>query len=334
MTEPASAPAADRPAAPRVALVDVARGLALAAMFVFHFTWDLGHFGFITLQAGLDPGWRLFSRLIAGSFLVLVGIGLVLSTRDGLRPGPYLRRLVTIALAALAVTLATRWMDPETFVYFGILHCIAASSILALPALRAPPWWTAFIAALVMAAPAILRSPAYEGPLWWWTGLSARVPQTSDYEPILPWFGCVLAGVALARFAVDRGWDRQLAAWRPTGPLTRLLERGGRHSLTVYLVHQPVFFGLLSLAVAAGVPRAIPPLPDEIPSVGGFVAACTRTCQETGVDRAFCLATCACVDQRLAGSDIGERALRNAMTAADQSRLKDAAIACRAGGAP
>ena len=58
-------------------------------MFVFHFTWDLGHFGFITLQAGLDPGWRLFSRLIAGSFLVLVGIGLVLSARGGLRPGPY-----------------------------------------------------------------------------------------------------------------------------------------------------------------------------------------------------------------------------------------------------
>ena len=90
----------------------------------------------------------------------------------------------------------------------------------------------------------------------------------------------------------------------------------------------------MRFTIAAGVPRAIMPLPDEIPSVGGFVAACTRTCQETGVDRAFCLVTCACVDQKLAGSDIGERALRNAMTQADQTRLKDAAIACRAGSTP
>src|SRR6476646_602779 len=54
-------------APPRLPVVDAARGVAIAAMFVFHFTWDLGFFNFIDLQAGVDPAWRAFAKAIAGS---------------------------------------------------------------------------------------------------------------------------------------------------------------------------------------------------------------------------------------------------------------------------
>ncbi|MGL4443112.1 MAG: heparan-alpha-glucosaminide N-acetyltransferase domain-containing protein, partial [Alsobacter sp.] len=88
-------------AAPRIPAIDVARGVAIVAMVIYHLTWDLGHFNFIELQAGEDPAWRMFAKLIAGSFLLLVGIGLVLADRDGLQRGPYARRLMFVTGGAL-----------------------------------------------------------------------------------------------------------------------------------------------------------------------------------------------------------------------------------------
>src|SRR3954454_3249220 len=67
----------------RLPWIDAARGIAIAAMVVYHFSWDLRHFGFIAVDVTEQPGWRLFARVIAGSFLALVGVGLVLATRRG-----------------------------------------------------------------------------------------------------------------------------------------------------------------------------------------------------------------------------------------------------------
>jgi uncharacterized membrane protein len=60
----------------RVGLIDAARGVAIAAMVVYHFSWDLRFFGYINVDVAADPAWRLFARSIAGSFLALVGSAL------------------------------------------------------------------------------------------------------------------------------------------------------------------------------------------------------------------------------------------------------------------
>ena len=101
-------------------------------MVVYHTAWDLSFLGLIDTNVIGSPGWSLFARSIAASFLTLVGVGLVLAHGGGMRWRPFFRRLGTIAGAALAITLATRVVFPETYVTFGILHCIAAASVLAL----------------------------------------------------------------------------------------------------------------------------------------------------------------------------------------------------------
>src|SRR5687767_1474691 len=106
------APAATAPAA-RLAWIDAARGIAIVAMAVYHFSWDLRFFGFIAADVAADPGWRAFARLIAGTFLALVGVSLVLSTRHGFDPRRFLRRLGIIAAAAMAITVVTRFVFPE-----------------------------------------------------------------------------------------------------------------------------------------------------------------------------------------------------------------------------
>src|SRR5687768_1672935 len=82
---------------PRLPLIDAARGAAILAMVVYHFSWDLRFFGFIAADVAGGLGWRVFARLIAGAFLFLVGVSLVLATQGGFDRARYLRRLGIIA---------------------------------------------------------------------------------------------------------------------------------------------------------------------------------------------------------------------------------------------
>ena len=102
--------------------VDVARGVAIAAMVIYHFSWDLTALQFIATDVTREPGWRLFARSIATSFLILVGIGLVLAHARGLRRGPFLRRLAKVGGAALLITAVTYAAFPQSYIFFGILH--------------------------------------------------------------------------------------------------------------------------------------------------------------------------------------------------------------------
>ncbi|MFO1151597.1 MAG: heparan-alpha-glucosaminide N-acetyltransferase [Alsobacter sp.] len=310
---------------PRIPLLDVARGVALVAMAIYHFTWDLGFFRFTTIQAGVDPGWRLFAKLIAGSFLVLVGVGLVLAHGQGVRWPAFWRRFAILVLAAGGITLATWYAMPEAFIYFGILHCIALSSLLALPFLRAPLGLVVAAAALAFALPALGPFPVFAHPAWLWLGLSPTVPTTNDYEPILPWIGAVLLGVAAARTAVGLGWAARLAKVRADDPVSRGLALAGRHSLLVYLAHQPVLFGAVALAAAVfGSPAPVGPRG----AAGGFETSCVRTCVDQGSGAAFCEATCGCVASRLAGTPLVTAPADRPLSEVDRLQLDVAVKAC------
>jgi len=211
---------------PRLPALDAARGLAVIAMVLYHFSWDLALFGLIETDVAQDG--RGLAMAIAGSFLAISGVALTLAGR--IRP----RRLAILLGAATLVSAGSWWFDPGSFIFFGILHCIALSSLLAWPLLRAPAWLLAAAAALIFAA-ALWSHPAFDAWPWLWLGLSTQVPLTNDYIPIIPWFGFVLLGMLAGRLQPG-AW----AQWGP-GPLVWL----GRHSLLIYLVHQPVLTTLL-----------------------------------------------------------------------------------------
>jgi uncharacterized membrane protein len=228
-----------RVASPRVALLDAARGLALLNMVAFHFLFDLR-------LVGVPPGWMRYGPAfdawamgIAGSFLFLAGLGLWLGHGDGIRWRAYLRRLGLLAAAAAAVSAATYVAVPGAWVRFGILHSIAACSVAALAALRLPWWATAAAGAALLVWGPGLGFPALDGPLWIWTGLGTFAPPMIDYEPVVPWLAPMLLGVAAGRLGSRVGlWER--LAGLGAG---RLLPWAGRHSLAIYLIHQPVLMG-------------------------------------------------------------------------------------------
>ena len=100
-------PITDRPRPPRIALVDVARGVALVAMFIYHFAWDLSFFRLITTDIVAHQGWKWFAHGIAGSFLALVGVSIVLASRAGLDRAGFFSRLAFVAGGAALVTAGT-----------------------------------------------------------------------------------------------------------------------------------------------------------------------------------------------------------------------------------
>jgi uncharacterized membrane protein len=229
----------------RIAALDVARTAALAGMVVFHFTRDLEQFGLIAPGTTLGDGWSVFSRTVAGSFLFLSGVSLWLAHGQGIRWRAFLRRLAVLAAAAGLVSAATFVAMPEVFIYFGILHSIAVASVLGLAFLRLPTPVTIATGAVVLIVPQLWPSGLIDAPLLVWTGLTTSVPRTLDYEPVFPWFAPFLFGIACARLVAGAGLLR-LSGDAPA-PLWHWLGWPGRHSLAIYLIHQPVLMGAIWL---------------------------------------------------------------------------------------
>ena len=276
----------------RLEAVDFARGAALVAMAIYHFTWDLEFFGYAEPGLTAHGGWKLFARCIASSFLFLVGISLFLAHSKSIRWRPFLKRMAMVAGAAAAITLATRIAVPDSFIFFGILHQIALASLLGLAFLRLPALLVAVVAVAVIAAPHYLRSPFFDHPALWWIGLAPVNPHSNDYVPLFPWFGAVMLGLAAAKAARTFGLFERMRGWslaRWTGPV----QFAGRHSLAVYLIHQPVLISLIWLISAVAPPA-------ETSRESRFVQACQSQCEATE-GKEFCSVYCVCMLDGLTG---------------------------------
>ena len=303
----------------RIEAIDLMRGAALVAMIVYHFAWDLEFFGYAPEGMTRETGWVLFARGIASSFLFLVGVSLYLAHAQGIRTRSFVKRMAMVAGAALVITAATWFATPQGFIFFGILHHIALASILGLAFLRVPTLVTIAVAIAVIAAPSYLRHAFFDHPAWWWTGLSTANPRSNDYVPLFPWFGAVLLGIAAARLGVATGFFERLAPWQP-GSWSRPVRFAGRHSLAVYLIHQPVLIGALWLFALV-----VPPEARIMP--GDFTRACQAECL-TVRDEAFCQAYCGCMLVAVEREGLSEAMWQGDRDSAVTTTLEQLAFEC------
>jgi uncharacterized membrane protein len=225
----------------RVDAVDGLRGLALCAMIIYHFCFDLNWFGFIHADPNHDPVWLGARACIVSTFLLIVGISLVLSESAGATAVHFWRRVALVAGCALLVTAASYVLFPATVITFGILHFIAVASVIARPLARRPQAAFAAAVAILLLAQTV-QSPLFDTPWLDWIGFTTHKPATEDYVPLLPWLGVVCIGIVFGKELLERNFT-PLAFVNSIAPRwTRWL---GRHSLLVYMVHQPLLVGLL-----------------------------------------------------------------------------------------
>ena len=228
------------PQGARLVTLDVARAVALMAMVVYHFVFDLALFGVIdpgTIRSGF---WRGFAIATAASFLFIAGFSLWLSHGRGIRWPAFWRRFLKIAAAAALVSAATYQVFPDRFVFFGILHSIAVASLFGLVFLRLPVWTILAVACLVFAVPEIWNIRPFDAAWLQWTGLTRTWRPSVDFEPVFPWFAAFLLGLACAKQFAGKAVGQV-----PSGRATNALSWVGRHTLILYLVHQPILIGLV-----------------------------------------------------------------------------------------
>lgn len=309
---------------PRLAIVDVARGIAILAMVIYHLFWDLSYFRFIAADVGYDPQWVAFARSILATFLFLVGVGLVLGHGRGIRWAAFWKRWAFVLAGALAITVVTWIAFPQSFVYFGVLHAIALFSVLALPFLLAPLWLPVVAAAVVIALPFFFSDALYNEKAWSWIGFWQVPPPTNDLVPIFPWFGVVLLGVIVTRLvlASPRALQR-LAAFGGTSRLSRGLAWMGRWSLVIYLVHQPVLLGVIYPLAGVMQPQIAMRSTD-------FLRSCQQSCTATGTSAELCTTYCQCGLEGVQANDLWNAVFTGMVTAEEQALLDASNRQCSA----
>ena len=299
---------------PRFAVVDIARGVAIIAMVIYHLCWDLSYFRFIAADVGYDPAWVLFARTILGVFLFLVGVGLVLGHGKGIRWKAFWRRWLFVFAGALAITAATYFAIPDAFVYFGVLHAIALFSILGLSFVRTPVWVAVIVTMPVIALPFFFTAEVFNLKQWSWLGFWQVPPLTNDLVPVFPWFGAVLVGIIAARLVLASRWVALLSAITARGKVSGLLALMGRWSLLIYLLHQPILLAVLNPAAALLQPQLAMREPD-------FLRSCQSTCEAGGTSPGQCTTYCQCGLEGVNQNDLWNAILTGQVTASEQALL-------------
>ena len=229
----------------RIWELDALRGLCLLAIILFHFVYDLV---FLYDLADLrNPGvFDFFGDWLGVLFFVISGICATLGSRP-------VRRGIVVFLGGIAVTAATvclYWLGfagPEILIYFGVLHCIGVCMLL-WPVFRKCPTGLLFLLGCVMIGAGLYLAENVRVDYPWLLplGIPCWGLVTADYFPLLPNLGYFCVGGGMGRL-LYKNKESLLPHVHPNHPLVGFLCFMGRHSLTVYLLHQPLLAGVLGL---------------------------------------------------------------------------------------
>jgi len=222
----------------RVFELDVLRGVAVVLMVIFHFGFDLAEFGYASYQTTVDIEWKVFRSVILSMFLLAVGMSSYLAYSQGVNQKKLFKNLVKLSLVSFVISLGSYFAFPHAWIYFGVIHFIVLAIPLSLVFLPIPG------TALVLGLTLIIAYPLgylHMDTLHRLAVQYLHIPSfTVDVVSLSPWFGMVLIGIFIMHkkiFNIKIGHNS----------LMQKMAFLGKHSLVIYLVHQPIFFGVFNL---------------------------------------------------------------------------------------
>ncbi|HVQ01369.1 MAG TPA: heparan-alpha-glucosaminide N-acetyltransferase, partial [Candidatus Thermoplasmatota archaeon] len=229
------------------------RGIAIIMMVIYHIMFDVVFLNISYIDLSSIPV-LLFLYPIGTMFLLLVGVSLTLSysrTEGTLSSWERQRKFIIRGLyifgGGLLVTLGTWLYLKQGYVIFGVLHCIGVSTILVYPLIKQRVYPLILGILCVLIGVFLQLTVVVDFPWLLWLGLIPNNFYTVDYFPLLPWLGVILIGIFLG----NRLYQNNQRRFRIKDLSQMVVVRGmcflGRHSLLIYLLHQPIIVALLTL---------------------------------------------------------------------------------------
>ena len=228
----------------RLLQLDALRGAAIIIMVIFNWSFALSFLNIIHSDNNFYYWW-LFPRAIAASFITIAGVSLSLSYEKVKNRNKkiickkYFLRGGKIFLLGLLITAITYFTFLSDTIWFGILHLIGLSIIISSFMLR-------YNKLNLIAGLGIIIAGFYLEQIFFFqlSMLSWLIPsyfQTFDYFPLLPWLGFMLLGmwIGKAYFVRMKPVENKI--------VNSTLGFLGRHSLLIYIIHQPLLLLVLYL---------------------------------------------------------------------------------------
>jgi uncharacterized membrane protein len=218
--------------------LDLARTFAIVLMVIFHFIYDLKFFGWVNWDIPDGEGWKQFRWIIITLFFLCLGLSLTLAHKRGFRAKKFVTRVAQISGGAFIISLTSYFAIPENWIFFGVLHFLALASLICIFFINMPK-----LSFLIGIGFIVLGISELVHPRWPFYLLVEGLPNyTNDYVALVPWLGMVFFGISLAH-----------TQWFQKDPLStynrlasnQVLIWPGQHSLSIYLLHQPIIMGTM-----------------------------------------------------------------------------------------
>ncbi len=220
----------------RIWEVDFLRGIALVLMIFFHIVFDMKEFfGYdVTYSEGVNFYIGKASGIL---FIFVAGISSTLTSGNT-------KRAVKILAVAMLVTLATYLYDNDVVVTFGILHFLGLSILLASVLRRIPAYLLLVLGTVVILLRQFIAGLVVTHNYFFMLGVSTAGFISSDYYPLIPWFGIFLYGLAAGKVL----YREKRSIFGDYGLSQKnIIIRLGSHTLLIYLLHQPVIVSVLTV---------------------------------------------------------------------------------------
>ena len=214
----------------RIWELDALRGACILGMVAVHLIFDL--------QIPTGKAFAFVQNWGGVLFFLLSGLCATLGSRP-VRRGAVVLGAGLLCTAVTWIGCALGMLPDIMLIRFGVLHCLGACMLL-WPVFRKLPLWLLGVLGAGFAALGIYltRCVMVEFSGFAWLGLLYPSYSSADYFPLLPFLGFFLLGAALGRLLYPKR-ESLLPRW---GNLWffRALQWCGRHSLILYLLHQPL----------------------------------------------------------------------------------------------
>lgn len=236
----------------RYTSLDTIRGFTLISMILYHGIWDLVYIFGVNMPWYESKAAYIWQQSICWTFILLSGFCWSLGQKK-------LKRGLMVLGGSVLISLATIWFMPDSIILFGVLSLIGTSMLAMIPLDKVLKKVNSYFAGAICFAVFILtkhtsggslRIGAYEilelpkglyaNLLTAYLGFPAPEFASSDYFPIIPWIFLYMTGYFLYQIFDKLDWKKYLSGihWKPLAWI-------GRHSLLIYMLHQPVVYGVL-----------------------------------------------------------------------------------------